>query len=279
MHRTVIQANTPWWEIPFGELVEYRDLLRMLILRDLATVYKQTILGPLWFFIQPFMMTVVFTVIFGKVAKIATGGIPHFVFYMSGTVVWNYFQGVLNTSANCLLSNAGLFSKVYFPRLIIPLSGVFTNLVLLGLNMVMFLAVYLYYLAKPGTAMDPGWALWLLPVLVLHTAMAGLGFGLWVSGLTTKYRDLKFALPMLLQMWMYATPIVYPASGVVNPWFRAVLWLNPMSAIVEYARYAFTGLNPIPAAALVASWGVTLLVLASGVVFFNKVQRTFVDTI
>ena len=112
MHRTVIQANTPWWQIPFGELVEYRDLLRMLILRDLATVYKQTILGPLWFFIQPFMMTVVFTVIFGKVAKIATGGIPHFVFYMSGTVVWNYFQGVLNTSANCLLSNAGLFSKV-----------------------------------------------------------------------------------------------------------------------------------------------------------------------
>ena len=262
MHRTVIQANTPWWQIPFGELVEYRDLLRMLILRDLATVYKQTILGPLWFFIQPFMMTVVFTVIFGKVAKIATGGIPHFVFYMSGTVVWNYFQGVLNTSANCLLSNAGLFSKVYFPRLIIPLSGVFTNLVLLGLNMVMFLAVYLYYLAKPGTAMDPGWALGLLPVLVVHTAMAGLGFGLWVSGLTTKYRDLKFALPMLLQMWMYATPIVYPASGVVNPWFRAVLWLNP-----------------IPVAALAASWGMTLAVLASGVVFFNKVQRTFVDTV
>lgn len=279
MHRTVIQANTPWWQIPFGELVEYRDLLRMLILRDLATVYKQTILGPLWFFIQPFMMTVVFTVIFGKVAKIATGGIPHFVFYMSGTVVWNYFQGVLNTSANCLLSNAGLFSKVYFPRLIIPLSGVFTNLVLLGLNLVMFLAVYLYYLAKPGTAMDPGWALGLLPVLVVHTAMAGLGFGLWVSGLTTKYRDLKFALPMLLQMWMYATPIVYPANGVVNPWFRAVLWLNPMSAIVEYARYAFTGLNPIPAAALAASWGMTLVVLASGVVFFNKVQRTFVDTV
>ncbi len=279
MHKTIIQANTPWWRIPFGELVEYRDLLRMLILRDLSTIYKQTILGPLWFFIQPFVMTVVFTIIFGKVARIATGGIPHFVFYMSGTVIWNYFQGVLNTSANCLLSNAGLYSKVYFPRLIIPLSGVFTNMVLLGLNGIMFVGFYLYFLSKPNTPMQPGLALLLVPLLVVHTAMAGLGFGLWVSALTTKYRDLKFALPMILQMWMYATPIVYPASGVDNPIFQTVLWLNPMSAIVEYIRYAFTGMNPIQPVALLMSWGVTLLVLASGLVFFNKVQRTFVDTI
>ena len=279
MHKTIIQANTPWWHIPFGELVEYRDLLRMLILRDLSTIYKQTILGPLWFFIQPFVMTVVFTIIFGKVARIATGGIPHFVFYMSGTVVWNYFQGVLNTSANCLLSNAGLYSKVYFPRLIIPLSGVFTNLVLLCLNAIMFVGFYLYFLSRPGTPMHPGWALLLVPVLVAHTAMAGLGFGLWVSGLTTKYRDLKFALPMILQMWMYATPIVYPSSGVANPLFKTILFLNPMTAIVEFTRYAFTGLNPIQPEALFLSWGVTILVLLSGLVFFNKVQRTFVDTI
>ena len=279
MHKTIIQANTPWWRIPFGELVEYRDLLRMLILRDLATIYKQTILGPLWFFIQPFVMTVVFTIIFGKVARIATGGIPHFVFYMSGTVIWNYFQGVLNTSANCLLSNSGLFSKVYFPRLIIPLSGVFTNLVLLCLNMVMFLGFYLYYISRPGTPMHPGLPLLLVPLLVLHTALAGLGFGLWVSGLTTKYRDLKFALPMIMQMWMYATPIVYPSSGVTNPLFRMALFLNPMTAIVEFTRYAFTGLNPIQPEALFVSWAITILVLASGLVFFNKVQRTFVDTI
>jgi lipopolysaccharide transport system permease protein len=279
MHKTIIQADTPWWRIPFGELVEYRDLLRMLILRDLSTIYKQTILGPLWFFIQPFVMTVVFTIIFGKVARIATGGIPHFIFYMSGTVVWNYFQGVLNHSANCLLSNSGLFSKVYFPRLIIPLSGVFTNLVLLALNAIMFVGFYLYYLSRPGTPMHPGWPLLLLPLLVVHTAMAGLGFGLWVSALTTKYRDLKFALPMILQMWMYATPIVYPSSGVANPLFRAVLFLNPMTAIVEFTRYAVTGLNPIGIEALLLSGLMTILVLASGVVFFNKVQRTFVDTI
>lgn len=279
MHKTIIQANTPWWRIPFGELMEYRDLLRMLILRDLATIYKQTILGPLWFFIQPFVMTVVFTIIFGKVARIATGGIPHFIFYMSGTVIWNYFQGVLNHSANCLLSNSGLYSKVYFPRLIIPLSGVFTNLVLLCLNAIMFIGFYLYYLSRPDTPMHPGLPLLLVPLLVVHTAMAGLGFGLWVSALTTKYRDLKFALPMILQMWMYATPIVYPASGVANPLFRAVLFLNPMTAIVEFTRYAFTGLNPIQPAALVLSWGVTILALLSGLVFFNKVQRTFVDTI
>lgn len=279
MSTTIIQANSPWWRLPIRELHDYRDLLRMLILRDLATIYKQTILGPLWFFIQPFVMTVVFTIIFGKVARISTGGIPHFVFYMSGTVFWNYFQGVLNTSGRCLLSNAGLLSKVYFPRLIIPLSGVFTNLVLLCLNMLMFVGFYLYYLSRPETPMQPGMPLLLVPLLVLHTALAGLGFGLWISGLTIKYRDLKFALPMILQIWMYATPIVYPSSGVTNPVFRAVLFLNPMTAIVEFVRYAFTGLNPIEPVAWLISAGVTLLVLASGMMFFNKVQRTFVDTI
>jgi len=279
MNTTIIQANSPWWRLPIKELVEYRSLMRMMIRRDLATIYKQTILGPLWFFIQPFVMTVVFTIIFGKVARIATGGIPHFVFYMSGTVVWNYFQGVLNTSSRCLLSNAGLLSKVYFPRLIIPLSGVITNLVLLCMNMLMFIGFYLYFLSRPDSPMHAGWALLLVPVLVLHTAMAGLGFGLWISGLTIKYRDLKFALPMILQIWMYATPIVYPLSGVANPVFRTVLLMNPLTAIVEYFRYAFTGLNPIEPVAWLVSGIITILVLTSGLMFFNKVQRSFVDTI
>jgi lipopolysaccharide transport system permease protein len=278
MARTIIKSNTAWWRIDWREIWIYRDLLRMLIIRDLTAIYKQTVLGPLWFVIQPLVTAIVFTVIFGNVADIPTDGVPHLVFYMSGTVLWNYFQGVLNYGAGSLLANASVLSKVYFPRLIIPLSGVFVNLAHLALNFTMFLLFYGWFMLR-GSDMHPNIWLLLLPGLILQCGLMGFGYGLWVSALTIKYRDLRFALPFLIQLWMYATPIVYPASLVVNPLMKKMLWLNPMTAVVEYGRFGFTGQGSVDLFGLGLSWIVTLLVLISGLFLFNKIQRTFVDTI
>lgn len=278
MHRTIIKANRQWWRIDWREIVEYRDLLMLLVKRDLLAIYKQTILGPLWFVIQPLLTTVVFTIVFGAVARLPTDGVPHFVFYMCGTILWNYFQGVLNHGAGSLVMNTNVLLKVYFPRLIIPLSGVFTNLAHLALNFVLFLGFYFWFLAQ-GSTMSPNVWLLLFPVLILQCGLLGLGFGLWISAVTIKYRDLRFALPFLIQLWMYATPIVYPASLVVRPSLKLLLWLNPMTAVVEFSRYGFTGQGSADLSGLGLSWVVTLLVVVSGLFLFNKAQRTFVDTI
>ena len=278
MHKTIIKSGAPWWRIDWRELWEYRDLLLLLVKRDLTAIYKQTVLGPLWFVIQPLLTTVVFTIVFGTVAKISTDGVPHFVFYMSGTIFWNYFQGVLNHGAGSLVTNMNVLTKVYFPRLIIPLSGIFIQFAHLALNFLLFLGFYFWFLFR-GDGMAPNVWLFFLPVLVLQAGLMGLGFGLWISALTIKYRDLRFALPFLVQMWMYATPIVYPASLVARPFLKLALWLNPMTAVVEFSRYAFTGQGSADLAGLGLSWAVTLAVTLSGLFLFNKVQRTFVDTI
>jgi lipopolysaccharide transport system permease protein len=276
--RTVIKAGQPWWYINWREIWEYRDLLFLLVKRDLTAVYKQTVLGPLWFVLQPLLTTIVFTIIFGNVANIPTDGIPHFVFYMSGTVLWNYFQGVLNHGAGSLVANTSVLSKVYFPRLIIPLSGVIVNFAHLALNFVLFLCFYFWFFLR-GSAFEPNLWLLALPLLIIQCGLMGLGFGLWVSAMTIKYRDLRFALPFLTQLWMYATPIVYPASLVVRPSLKLILWLNPMTAVVEFFRYGFTGQGSADLGGYALSWVVTLVVLVSGLLLFNKVQRTFVDTI
>lgn len=277
--RRHIRADRPWWDMEWRELYEYRDLLALMVRRDLTAVYKQTILGPLWFIIQPLITTVVFTIIFGKVANVSTDGIPQFVFYMCGTILWNYFAGCLNHGANSLTANTNVLSKVYFPRLVIPLSGVFTNLAHFALNLVMFLGFYLYYLFITGSALQPRWELVFFPLLVVQSALIGLGVGLWVAALTIKYRDLRFALGFLTQIWMYATPIVYPASLVGRPSMQAVLWANPMSFVVECARWMFTGSGTVHLFGAALSIGVTLLLVVSGVFFFNRLQRNFVDTI
>ena len=279
MYRTHIKANQPWWKINWREIVEYRDLLWMLVVRDLTSVYKQTILGPLWFIIQPLSTTLVFTVIFGQVANVSTDGIPKIVFYMGGTVLWNYFAGCMTQGANSLVANTNVLSKVYFPRLIIPLSGVFSNLANFALNLVMFLGFYLYFLFFTASSMHPRWELALFPLLVLQCALIGLGVGLWVAALTTKYRDLRFALTFLTQIWMYATPIVWPASLVVKPSMRLLLWSNPLSFIVECARWMFTGTGTVSPLAATVSIGITLILLISGLLIFNRIQRNFVDTI
>lgn len=275
---TIIEPTQSLFKINWREIVEYRDLLVLLAKRDVTIVYKQTVLGPGWFFIQPIITAVVFTVIFGKVAKIATGGIPHFVFYMSGTVIWNYFNAVLSNCGNSLVGNSNLLAKVYFPRLVMPLSSVLSNLVHLALNLLIFIMFYVYYYLAPGSTLHPSLWLFALPLLVLYTAAVGMGFGLWVAALTTKYRDLRFALPFVLQMWMYATPIVYPASGVVNPLYRTIMWTNPVSIAVEANRFMFTGQSVLNATAIFIGLGVTTFILFSGIIAFNKVQHNFVDT-
>jgi lipopolysaccharide transport system permease protein len=279
LHRTHIHANQAWWTINWREIVEYRDLLWMLIARDLTAVYKQTILGPLWFIIQPLITTLVFTVIFGQVANVSTDGVPKIIFYMSGTVLWTYFSGCMTQGANSLVANTNVLSKVYFPRLIIPLSGVLSNLAHFALNLVMFLGFYFYFLFFTASSIHARWELALFPLLVLQCALIGLGVGLWVAALTTKYRDLRFALPFLTQIWMYATPIVWPASLVVRPSMKILLWSNPLSFIVECARWMFTGTGTVTWLAASVSIVMTLLLLASGLLIFNRVQRNFVDTI
>ena len=279
MPRTIIRANQPWWRVPLGEIADYRDLLLLLVKRDLTAIYKQTILGPLWFIIQPLVTTVVFTIIFGKVANVSTDGVPHLIFYMCGTVLWNYFQGCMLQSANSLVGNANIMSKVYFPRLIIPISGVFTNLAHFLLNLIMFFGFYAYFLFFVQSPLRPNPLLIWFPLLVLQCALIGLGVGLWVAALTTRYQDLRFALTFLTQIWMYATPIVYPASLIVSPTYRLLLWMNPMSFVVECARLMFTGSGTVTMASFVISVSMTLLLLVSGLLVFNRVQRTFVDTI
>jgi lipopolysaccharide transport system permease protein len=279
MYRTVISAKQPWYRIDWKELLEYQDLLWLLVKRDLTAIYKQTILGPLWVIIQPLVTTIVFTVIFGKIANISTDGIPQFIFYMSGTILWNYFQGTMNQCANSLIAENNVLSKVYFPRLVIPFSAIFTNLAHFLVNLLMFLGFFSYYYFFSSVSFGPRITLVFFPLLVLHSALLGLGVGLWVAALTTKYRDLRFALPFLTQLWMYATPIVYPASLLVSPKWRLLLWSNPMSFIIECVRWMFTGRGTVTAESAAISIGMTLLLLISGLFTFNKVQRSYVDTI
>lgn len=274
---THIKAHQPWWHVNWRELWEYRDLLKMMVLRNLTAIYKQTILGPLWFVIQPLMTTLVFTVIFGRVAEISTDGIPHVLFYMSGTVLWNYFSGCMTQSGNSLANNMNVLKKVYFPRLVVPLSAVFTNFAHFVLNLIMFLGFFLYFVFFTESGVSPRGSLLAFPLLVLQCAALGLAVGLWVAALTIKYRDLRFALPFLTQIWMYATPIVWPASLVVRPEMRAILWINPMSFIVECARWMLTGTGTVAIGPAVLSIGMTVVLLISGLFLFNRAQRDFVD--
>ncbi len=277
MYHTHIRANQPWWKINWRELLEYRDLFWMTVQRDLTSLYKQSVLGPLWFILQPVMTTVVFTIVFGNFAKISTDGLPPFLFYMSGLVLWNYFQGVLNGAASSLLSNAGVLRKVYFPRLLPPLTSVVTYLGHFAINFLVFLGFFTYFLIK-GSDIHPSWWILLLPLLVLHCACVGLGVGLWLSAMTIKYRDVSFALPFLTQLWMYATPIIYPSSQVSDKW-KWVIAVNPMAGVIELNRFAFLGAGSPDRTILIVSFLVGVGLLISGLFIFNRAQRTFVDTI
>ena len=274
----VIRPQNRLFDLHLADVWRYRDLLWMFVRRDFVAVYKQTILGPLWFFIQPLLTTVVFTMIFSGVAKIPTDGFPAMLFYLAGLTPWNYFSTCLTKTSNTFVSNAGIFGKVYFPRLIVPLSIVVSTMIQFGIQFALFLAVLLYYLAT-GAPIHPQWGIILVlaPALILLMAALGLGAGIVVSSLTTKYRDFTFLIAFGVQLMMYATPVIYPMSSIPEKW-RWLIQLNPMTAPVEAFRSIFLG-GPIPWSALGFSTAFTALLLFIGVVIFNKVEKTFMDTV
>ncbi|MDF1593154.1 MAG: ABC transporter permease [Desulfobacterales bacterium] len=274
-----IKANRPWLYIDWRGILQYRDLLWLLVVRDFVVLYKQSILGPLWFIIQPLATTIVFVVVFGHIAKIGTGGIPNLLFYMSGTIFWTYFHNCLIKISGALISNANLFKKVFFPRLIVPFSIVVSNLGILLLNLIMLAAFFLYFLFYTEARIAPGLELVVvLPLLILQCATIGLGVGLWVSALTVKYRDLGFAVPFLSQLWMFMTPVVYPVSEFPAKW-RWILKINPMTSVMELARHSLFGVETMWQEYIVSGAILAVILLVTGVLVFNKVQRTFVDTI
>lgn len=276
---TVIRPKTSLLHIDFRELWQYRDLYRMLVKRDIVVWYKQTILGPLWFFIQPILTTIMFMVVFGGIAKIGTDGIPQPLFYLAGICLWNYFAESLNQTSNTFIQNSALFGKVYFPRLVVPLATVTSNLVRLGIQLLLFVFVYLYFAFFTEATVTPNLYIGLVPLLILLLSGLALGFGVLFSSLTTKYRDLTFLLSFIVQLWMYATPVIYPLSTIENPTLKTLMLLNPMTAILETFKFGVLGVGAFRVEYLAYSAGFTVFIMALGVIVFNKVQRTFMDTV
>ena len=277
---TIIENKSALFNIDLREVWRYRDLLAMYVKRDIITFYKQTILGPLWFVIQPLFTTIMFMFVFGGIAGISTDGIPQAVFYLAGLVCWNYFQDCLSKCADTFNANQAIFGKGYFPRLVVPLSIVISNLIKMAIQFPLFLAVYIYYFAS-GVDFHVNATLLLVPLLIVMLGCLGLGFGMIISSMTTKYRDLRFLITFGVQLWMYATPVIYPLSVMKNtyPKYIWVLVVNPLTAILETFKYAFTGVGEFNWLYLSYSIAFTILILLFGIIIFNRVQRNFMDVI
>ena len=273
----VIRPQRAWWDLRLDDLWRYRDLIRLMVWRDFIAIYKQTVLGPIWHLIQPLMTTVVFTVIFGNIAKLPTDGLPPFIFYMAGNTVWGYFSTCLLSTSNTFTSNAGIFGKVYFPRLSVPISIVISNLIAFAIRFGLFIAFLLYFLLAGSTVRITAW-IFMLPVLILLMAGLGLGGGIIISSLTTKYRDLQHLATFGIQLFMYASPVIYPLSNVPEKW-QWLLLANPLTPIIEVFRLAFLGTSSVNPMLLLYSAGCTALVLLVGILFFNHVENTFMDTV
>ncbi|MBP7997628.1 MAG: ABC transporter permease [Chloroflexi bacterium] len=273
----IIQPQRRLFDLRLAELWRYRDLVILFVRRDFVSVYKQTILGPLWYLIQPLLTTIIFTIVFGNIAGLPTDGLPEFLFYMSGTVIWSYFAECLNKTSVTFVQNANLFGKVYFPRLAVPVSILLSNLITFTIQFALFL-LFMGYFALRGAAIHPN--VWILftPVLLLMMAGLGLGFGIIISSLTTKYRDLRFLVSFGVQLLMYATPVIYPVSAISGQ-FRLLILANPMTPIVETFRYAFLGAGIVDVYHLLYSFGFMVMVVFIGVVIFNRVEQTFMDTV
>lgn len=274
---TIIEPKRHLLDLKLNQLSRYRDLLWMFIKRDIIVVYKQTVLGPLWFFIQPIMTTLIYVFVFGNIANISTDGIPKPLFYLSGIVLWNYFSECFMRNADTFSTNSEIFGKVYFPRLITPLSLIFSNAIKFLIQFGLFLAVYTYFLVQ-GATVFPRMELFTLPFLILLMAFMGLGFGLIFSSMTTKYKDLKFLIQFGVQLLMYATPIIYPMSTLPAK-FQAILWWNPITHIMEAFKFGFLGQGSFSLVGLAYSTLFTLLLIIFGTIIFNKTEQTFMDTV
>ncbi|MCO6494355.1 MAG: ABC transporter permease [Bacteroidetes bacterium] len=277
MFTTEIKPKSKWYEIDLKALWYYRDLLMLFVRRDFVSVYKQTVLGPIWFFVQPILTTITFTIIFGNVAKLPTDGIPPVIFYLSGITFWNYFAGCLTSTSNTFVSNAGVFGKVYFPRLITPLSTVVSNLIKFAIQFLLFLGFFFYYWSDGS--IQPNATVFFLPLFILMMAGLGLGYGILISSLTTKYRDFTFLVGFGVQLLMYASPIIYPFS-LLDAKYRMILNIvNPMSSIIEAIKYGFLGEGVFSPLYLGISFLYMIVLLFVGVVLFHKVEKNFMDTV
>lgn len=273
----VITPPRGWWNLDLRSIWRYRDLIWLLVKRDFVTFYKQTILGPLWYVIQPLFTTGVFTVVFGKVAQISTDNTPPFLFYMAGTICWRYFSEGLTKTSNTFVANASVFGKVYFPRITVPIATVLINFAQFFIQLVVFLGIYLYFFLE-GANIKPNIMILALPLLLLQMALIGLGFGILFSSMTTKYRDLTFALTFGVQLWMYATPVVYPAS-IIPEKYLSLYMLNPMSPLIESFRYMVFGESVLTLEHVLIGIASTLVVLLSGLILFHRVEKDFMDTV
>ena len=274
---TVIVPKTGWFDLNLKEVLAYRDLILLFVKRDFVSKYKQTILGPVWAIIQPFLTTVMFTLIFGSIAGLAPGGIPSFVFYLSGNVMWGYFSGCLGSTANTFVANSHTMGKVYFPRLVMPVSSVLSQLISFAIQFVFFMGFLIFYWIT-GENVRPNLLVLMMPVFLLHMAMLSLGVGVIISALTTKYRDLAMVVGFGVQLWMYATPVAYDIS-VIPEKFMSLYMLNPVTPIITMFRYAFLGIGSPCWAEYGISCVVTFVVLILGIMMFNRVEKTFMDTV
>ena len=272
-----INPHSKWYDLRIKEIFKYKDLLFLFVKRDFVSIYKQTILGPLWFFLQPIITAITFTVIFGNLAKISTDGLPQILFYMCGITLWNYFADTLTKTADTFSSNANIFGKVYFPRMIAPLSVVVSNLIKLGIQFLLFLGIWIYYLIQ-SDLIHPNKMLVLIPFLIILIGFMALSFGIIISSLTTKYRDLKFLVTFGIQLMMYASPIVYPLS-IVPEKYKWIIVENPVTSIIETFKYAFLGVGEFSWLYLGYSTLFTIILFMIGLVIFHRVEKSFMDTV
>lgn len=279
---TVIRPKNGWFDLKLKEVYAYRDLIFLFVKRNFVSKYKQTILGPAWAIIQPLLTTVVFTLVFGNIAGLAPGGVPSFIFYLSGTILWTYFSNCLSQTANTFVANSSTMGKVYFPRLVMPISTVCSELISLAIQYG-FLLIFLVYYAATGQGVAPNWWVLMTPVLVLQLAMLSLGCGIIISALTTKYRDLAMLVGFGTQLWMYASPVAYDmysfAAFAPGGKWHALYMCNPVTPIVNLFRYGYLGIGSMEWQYYAISWGVTLALLFVGTVLFSRVEKTFMDTV
>ncbi len=274
----IIEPKSKWYQIDVAAIWQYRDLLMLLVRRDFVSVYKQTLLGPIWFFIQPIITSLTFTFIFGGIAKISTDNNPPLLFYLAGITLWTYFSDCLTKTSTTFTTNAGVFGKVYFPRLIMPLSVLISNMIKLSIQFMIFIIVWVYYLNVTNT-IHPEWKwMWLLPVFIFMMAGLGLGFGILISSLTTKYRDLTFLVGFGVQLLMYASSVVIPISSMSDK-IKSIMLLNPVTAIIEGFKFIFLGSGYFSWAWLLYGFGFMSVLIVVSVIIFNKVEKSFMDTV
>ena len=273
----IITSHRGWFEFYLREIWQYRDLLKIYIRRNIITQYKQTILGPLWIIIPPVLTTLVFTVIFGNIANISTDGLPKPLFYMAGIITWNYFSTALTSTSNSLAGNAGIFGKVYFPRIMIPLATIISSLVRYFIQLILFIGFMGYFLINNPKSIEIQFQLlWLLPVFIIIMGLQGLGFGLLFSSLTAKYRDIRFLIGFGVRLLMYASPVIFPLS-IVPEKYKWIILANPMSAVIESFRYIFLGVGQISSNAILYSTSITITLLVLGLLIFNQTEKDFID--